>query len=79
MNRKELAARFGVSEWTVEKYVRLGIVPRPEPPRGPLASYGLKHIEAMEAVWGRNGLKDTNRTLRDWAEHVAYSEGRMQA
>lgn len=79
MKKRELAARFGVSEHTIDKYVRLGVIPKPVPPRGPLAAYGLSHIEAMEEVWGRNGLKDTNRTLRDWAEHRAYVAGGGQA
>lgn len=72
MNRRELAERFGISEQTIKKYIRLGIVPAPVPPRGCLAAYGLKHVEALQAVWGRDGLKDTNRTLADWAEHRAY-------
>lgn len=72
MNRRELAERFGVSEHTIKKYIRLGVIPPPAPPRGPLAAYDVKHVEALQAIWGRDGLKDTNRTLTDWAEHRAY-------
>lgn len=72
MNIHEIAARYNVSATTIRKYVKMGILPKPVPPRGCTASYGRPHIEAMDAIYGRNGLKDTNRTLSEFAEHRAY-------
>lgn len=67
--RRELADMFGVSWTTIQKYTYKGIIPKPNPPRGPYARYGREHVRAMEEIWGRNGLKDRNFTLAQWAEY----------
>lgn len=78
--RSELAERFGVSPDTVTKYVRMGVLPPPEPPRGPLARYGQPHVERMEAIWGWNGLKDRTTTLKDLSERPFHpTQGWFQA
>jgi hypothetical protein len=40
---------------------------------GCTASYRAEHVEIMRDIWGRNGLKDTNRTLADYAEARAIA------
>lgn len=68
--KQQLADRFGVSPHTIDKYRKLGILPKTVPPVGPHAAYTIKHVEIMEGIWGWNGLKDSNRTLKDWAQHL---------
>ena len=68
LSRRELADRFGVSPYTIQKYTYLGIIPRPVPPRGRYAAYDNRHVAAMEEIWGWNGLKDSNVTLAEFAE-----------
>lgn len=73
-SKKELAARFRVSPTTITKYRRLGLLSAPVPPRGPHAAYlPVPHVEQMEAIWGHNGLKDSNRTLKDFAEYRTFA------
>lgn len=74
VNIHELARRYNVTTRTIHRYTEEGIIPKPVPPRGCTAAYGREHIEAMEAIWGRNGLKDTNRTLKELAEARMYAE-----
>lgn len=70
-SRRELASRFGVSVGTIAKYRQLGILSPPIPPCGRNAAYyPVPHVQEMESVWGHNGLKDMNRTLKEWAEHL---------
>jgi DNA-binding transcriptional MerR regulator len=64
---------FGVSQETITKYCKMGVLPPPSPPRGRYAAYGAKHVEIMRDIWGWNGLKDTNRTLGDYAEARAIA------
>jgi hypothetical protein len=78
--RTELAERFRVSPDTISKYVKMGLLPPPSPPRGPLARYGRPHVERMEQIWGRNGLKDQTLTLKDLAERPFHpTQGWFQA
>ncbi len=67
--RQELANMFGVSWTTIQKYTKEGIIPKPVPARGRYARYGKAHVDAMSAIWGRNGLKDSTFTLAQWAEY----------
>jgi DNA-binding transcriptional MerR regulator len=67
-SKHQLAEMFGVSVHTVNKYRDMGILPPTKPPRGCTAAYGADAVEVMRSIWGWNGLKDTNRTLKDVAE-----------
>lgn len=67
-SKHELADMFGVSRALIAKYLKMGILPPPSPPTGCTASYGAVHVERMRAIWGRNGVKDSNLTLADLAE-----------
>lgn len=63
-----------MSPTTITKYRRLGLLSPPIPARGPHAAYYLTpHVEEMEAIWGHNGLKDSNRTLADLAEYRTFA------
>jgi DNA-binding transcriptional MerR regulator len=73
-SRKQLAEMFGVSPYTIEDYRKKGVLPPPIPPRGRTASYGAEHVAIMRDIWGWNGLKDTNRTLADYAEARAIAK-----
>ena len=67
-SREQLAERFGISKHTIANYVKLGVLPPPDPPRGPLAAYGKPHVERLEQIWGHDGLKDRTVTLKDLSE-----------
>jgi transposase len=49
MTMQDLCERFGVSPRTIHDWVQRDIVPRPFGGRGPGASYGQVHVEAIEA------------------------------
>jgi hypothetical protein len=71
--RQQLADMFGVKPSLIGKYRKMGILPPPVPPMGCTAAYRNEHVEIMRAIWGRDGLKDTNRTLGDFAEARAIA------
>lgn len=66
--KHELAARFGIKPRTIEKYIEQGVLPPPNPPRGPKAAYGPEHIERLEWIWGEHGLKRRRVRMIDLAE-----------
>jgi hypothetical protein len=72
-SKQQLADMFGKKPSLIDKYRKLGILPPPVPPMGCTASYRAEHVEIMRDIWGRNGLKDTNRTLADYAEARAIA------
>lgn len=67
LTKDQLAERFGLSRHTISKYVQMGVLPPPNG-TGRYASYDNRHVERLEAIWGWNGLKDSNRTLKDMAD-----------
>jgi DNA-binding transcriptional MerR regulator len=72
-SKQQLAEMFGVSPHTIRYYRKLGVLPPPQPATGCTASYGAEHAAIMRDIWGRNGLKDTNRSLADYADARAIA------
>ena len=62
----ELADRFGLSYRTIQKYRQQGLIPPPTPRRGPLARYGLEHVERIQAI--RDIVHDGRVTKGDLSE-----------
>ena len=63
----DLTERYRISRHTVYKYISQGVIPPPNG-MGCTASYDKRHTELLDLIWGRNGLKDSNMTLAEFAE-----------